>query len=87
MSNSQTTIVSLFCLLARVTLNIHVILRKMAKPREKVRNTMLHNYDSARYLASKVIEAIENTHVTVGINDFLAGRDSTHQARSKRTHL
>ena len=29
--------------------------RKMAKPREKVRNAMLHNYDSARYLASKVI--------------------------------
>ena len=23
-----------------------------------------------------IIEAIENTHVTVGINDFLAGRDS-----------
>ena len=47
--------ISLFHLLARVTVNIHVILRKMAKPREKVRNAMLHNYDSARYLASKVI--------------------------------
>ena len=46
--------ISLFHLLARVTVNIHVILRKMAKPREKVRNAMLHNYDSARYLACKV---------------------------------
>ena len=28
-----------------------------------------------------------NKHVTVGINDFLAGRARTHQAQGKRTHL
>jgi len=55
---SEERIISLFHLLARVTVNIHVILRKMAKPREKVRNAMLHNYDSARYLASKVIKTL-----------------------------
>jgi len=34
-----------------------------------------------------IIEAIESKHVTMGINDFLAGRAQTHQARGKRTHL
>ena len=30
---------------------------------------------------------IEIAHVTVGVNDFLAGRDLTHEAQGKRTHL
>jgi len=29
----------------------------------------------------------KTAHVTVGVNDFLAGRDSTHEAQGKRTHL
>ena len=29
----------------------------------------------------------DTAHMTVGINDFLAGRDLTHRARGKRTHL
>jgi len=59
--------ISLFHLLARVTVNIHVILRKMAKPREKVRNAMLHNYDSARYLASKVTYSIYHGTLLLGV--------------------
>ena len=41
--------------LACSNLKEHVTGRKMAKPREKVRNALLHNYDTATNLASKVI--------------------------------
>jgi len=33
----------------------------MAKPREKVRNALLHNYDTATNLASKVIDEVDET--------------------------
>ena len=55
--------------------------RKMAKPREKVRNALLHNYDTATNLASKVTLGRWKIHILVddfGVHlkpllDFFAG--------------